>query len=104
MKRRRQQAILLAGFDDCLLGVNYPRAGERGIPVAVYSADMIAARLRDNDGMTHRDARAFVADQIEGEWIGPGTPRIVWAATPVDFGVRADPPDPPTGRNPPQAA
>lgn len=104
MKRRRHTAILLSGFDDCLLGVTYPRAGERGIPVAVYSADMIAARLRDNDGMSARDARAFVADQIEGEWIGPGTPRIVWAAGAVDFGVHADPADPPKGTEPPQAA
>jgi hypothetical protein len=97
MGKRRAQAILLAGFDDCLLGVCYPRSGERGIPVAVYSADMIAARLRDNDGMAPRDARSFVADQIEQEWLGPGTPRVVWAATAVDFGVRADPPEPPAG-------
>ena len=88
------QAILLAGFDDCLLGVAYPRADERGIPVAVYSADMIAARLRDSDGMSATDARSFVADQIEGEWLGPGTPRIVWAATAHDFGVRPDPDTP----------
>jgi len=94
-KRRRVAAILLSGFDDCLLGVSYPRSGERGIPVAVYSADMIAARLRDNDGMSHRDAKAFVADQIEREWLGAGTPRIVWAATANDFGVAEDPPAPP---------
>jgi hypothetical protein len=94
-KRRKAQAVLLAGFDDCLLGVCYPRAGESGIPVAVYSADMIAARLRDDGNMTSADARSFVADQIEGEWIGPGTPRIVWAASAIDFGVQPDPPTPP---------
>ena len=94
MGKQRASAILLSGFDDCLLGVSYPRKGERGIPVAVYSADMIAARLRDQGGMTARDARAFVADSIETEWLGPGTPRIVWAATAMDFGVPADPPLP----------
>ena len=91
-KRKRATAILLAGFDDCLLGIAYPRAGEHGIPVAVYSADMIAARLRDDGDMSNQEARSFVADQIEGEWVGPGTPRIVWAASPMDFGVRPDPP------------
>lgn len=92
MAKQRRAAILLLGFDDCLLGVTYPRQGERGIPVAVYSADMIAARLRDDNGMSARDARAYVADCIESEWVGPGTPRIVWAATAMDFGVPADPP------------
>ena len=89
-RRRVPQPILLSGYDDCLLGVAYPRAGEEGIPVAVYSADMIAARLRDNEGMTQRDARSFVADEIETRWLGLGTPRLVWAATVEDFGAKRD--------------
>lgn len=90
-RRRKAQPVLLQGMDDCLLGVAYPRAEEEGIPVAVYSADMIAARLRDQEGMTHREARVFVADRMEGNWMGAGSPRFVWAATVEDFGAKRDP-------------
>ena len=91
-RRRRVSAILLQGFDDCLLGVSYPRAGEEGVPVATYSADMIAARLRDDEGMSQGEARSFVTDRMEGQWMGAGSPRYVWAASPEDFGVCRDRP------------
>lgn len=88
---RRPYSILLQDMDDCLLGIMYPKATERnGIPVAVYSADMIAARLRDNHNLTLPEARAFVTDNIETNELGPGTPRIIWAATIEDFGKRVD--------------
>ena len=85
--RRRRNPILLANMDDCLLGVMYPKATDRaGIPVAVYSADMIAARLRDQENMTIKEARIFVTDKIEQSDFGVGTPRLIWAATSEDFG------------------
>jgi hypothetical protein len=88
MARRRRHAILLADLDDCLLGVMYPSSTDRsGIPVAVYSADMIAARLRDQHDMSMHEARAFVTDNIETNELGPGTPRLIWAATAEDFGT-----------------
>jgi hypothetical protein len=85
-RRRRIPSILLAGLDDCLLGMMYPHPAEDGVPVAVYSADMIAARLRDEEKMTLPEARAFVTDRIEQNWLGPGTARVIWAATSEDFG------------------
>ena len=86
-KKRRPCPILLAQFDDCLLGIMYPRPDEEDcIPVAVYSGDMIAARLRDQESMTIAEARAFVTDRIEQNYLGVGTPRIIWAATAEDFG------------------
>jgi hypothetical protein len=89
---RRKHPILLANLDDCLLGVMYPKSTERsGIPVAVYSADMIAARLRDNHNLTICEARAFVTDNIETNELGPGTPRLIWAATSEDFGQCVSP-------------
>jgi len=92
MARKRKSSskqVLLAGLDDCILGMHYPRAGEAGPPVVVYSADMIAARLRDDQGMTQVEARCFVTDEIEARWMGPGTPRLVWAATIQDFGINS---------------
>jgi hypothetical protein len=44
MARKRKSSgkqVLLAGLDDCILGVHYPRAGEAGPPVVVYSAETI---------------------------------------------------------------
>ena len=86
-RKKRQCPILLAQFDDCLLGIMYPRPDEEDcIPVAVYSADMIAARLRDQENMNMGEARSFVTDRIEQNYLGVGTPRIIWAATAEDFG------------------
>lgn len=83
--------ILLKGFDDCLLGISFPRAMDRGtLPVAVYSADMIAARMRDQKGMSDADSRSFVTDVLEQARLGPATPRVVWAATAFDLGVEPD--------------
>lgn len=85
-RRRRRSPILLDNMEDCLLGIMFPRSVEAdGIPVAVYSADMIVARLRDDHHMTMLDARVFVCDQIEQRELGPGTPRLIWAATAKDF-------------------
>lgn len=95
-RRRPRGPILLKGYDDCLLGLSFPRANEpEGVPVAIYSADMIAARLRDRDGMNHRAARNFVSDHIETQDYGAGTFRICWAATAIDMGAEPDPPEPP---------
>jgi hypothetical protein len=52
---------------------------------------MIAARLRDDENMSMPDARAFVTDNIEQNFLGPGTARVVWAATSEDFGQLVDP-------------
>jgi hypothetical protein len=48
---------------------------------------MIAARLRDQHDMSMHEARAFVTDNIETNELGPGTPRLIWAATAEDFGT-----------------
>ena len=86
-KKRRACPILLAQFDDTLLGILYPRPDEEDcLPVAVSSGDMIAARLRDQESMTIAEARSFVTDRIEQNYLGVGTPRIIWAATAEDFG------------------
>jgi hypothetical protein len=47
---------------------------------------MIAARLRDEHEMSIGEARTFVTDNIETNELGPGTPRLIWAATSEDFG------------------
>lgn len=88
-KKPCQHPVLLANLEDTLLGVMYPRPGETGIPVAIYSGDMIAARLRDQESMSMAEARAFVTDRIEADIEGCkliGWPRIIWAATSEDFG------------------
>lgn len=89
-KRQRDLPILIANLDDCLLGVMYPLPGEKNIPVAVYSADFIAARLRDKENMTLPEARAFVTDMIEQQKAKPGLYRVVWAATVEDFGQQVE--------------
>jgi hypothetical protein len=93
-RSKKSCPILLANLDDCLLGVMYARPGENGIPVAVYSGDMIAARLRDQEDMSTGEARAFVTDRIETDLEGcklKGWPRIIWAATSEDFGKEVCP-------------
>jgi len=82
---KKDISILMLGMSECLLGKMILPRRRRGSVIAIYSGDMIAARLRDEEGMSIAEARSFVTDQLEASWYGPGTYGIIWAATEEDF-------------------
>lgn len=73
------QARKLKGYDDCLLGLSdvWDTSGctaERFI----YSGDLILQKLVVEDKMDMEGAMEFISVNIEGAYVGPSTPIIVW--------------------------
>jgi hypothetical protein len=72
----REITVLTAdGFEDALVGV----VGQFTHHIAVYDREKCLAILVERDGMDLEQAEEFFAYNVEGAWIGPGTPAfLVW--------------------------
>ena len=73
--------LLIDDHGSALLGHAdvWDQTGER-IHRAVYSGDVIIHNLIKDCGMTHEEALEFCEYNIEGAYVGPDTPIIVWSA------------------------
>ena len=71
--------LKIDGHDDAVLGPAFIW-GEGGtrLSVLVYDADLIRATLMTRDGMTAEEAREYIEFNIEGAYMGPDTPILVW--------------------------
>jgi len=76
--------LKLDGYDEAILGeatVWHPRGEGKGadrVDTLIYSGDRIAEILVAG-GMEFEDAHEFISFNIEGAYVGPDTPIIVWA-------------------------
>jgi hypothetical protein len=68
----------LDGFDEAILGPTYVFHidGSR-VEVLAYDAEGIRAILM-REGMDSDEAREYIEFNIEGAYMGPGTPILVW--------------------------
>jgi hypothetical protein len=71
--------IKLDGYDEAILGSALARVADgRQEQVLVYDAEKIRAILMARDGMDSDGAREFIEFNIEGAYMGMGTPLLVW--------------------------
>jgi len=71
--------LKIDGYDDAIIGPALIWDGHgRRISVLVYSAEQIRSILMDRDGMDEEEAREFIEFNIEGAYMGPHTPVLVW--------------------------
>ena len=71
----RHDATLLAdGFEDAVLGVVH-RCGQ--VPVVVYDRAECLLILQRRDGMSYADAEEHFSFNVEGAWVGQGTPAFL---------------------------
>jgi hypothetical protein len=74
------------GYDEALLGqaAVWQRVGtaDHRIPTNIYSGPKIVGILMKRDGMTELEAHEFLDYNIEGAYVGPDTPIVVWPARP----------------------
>lgn len=68
-----ENVLLIEGHDDALVGFAR-RCGEP--MVAVYDRVLIIEELM-RQGASFEDADEYVAFNIEGAWLGPGTPVVM---------------------------
>jgi hypothetical protein len=65
-------------LDEAIIGPAMVWANKTQVEVLVYNAEVIRNILMSRDGMTFEDAREFIEFNIEGAYIGPDTPVLVW--------------------------
>jgi len=72
--------IKLDGYDEAILGSTllWDSDGDEQEKVLVYDAEKIRGILMARDGMDSEGAREFIEFNIEGSYMGAGTPLLVW--------------------------
>lgn len=70
--------LKIDGHDNAIIGpaLLWKEDGSR-IEVLVYDAELIRHNLVIN-GLTSEEAREFIEFNIEGAYVGPDTPILVW--------------------------
>ena len=66
------------GYDEAIIGPAYIWRDQTQVEVLVYDAEKIREILIERDGMSSEDAREFIEFNIEGGYLGPHTPVLVW--------------------------
>jgi hypothetical protein len=67
------------GLEDALLGqMVVDRWADQPHEVLVYSVEKILNVLMERDGMTSEEAQEYFDFNIEGAYVGPGTPVYVY--------------------------
>jgi len=70
--------LKIDGHDDAILGPATIWQNGTHVAVLVYDAEVIRATLMKRDGMTAEEAREYIEFNIEGAYVGPDTPILVW--------------------------
>jgi hypothetical protein len=70
--------LKIDGHDNAILGPAYIWRGNSQVEVLVYDAEVIRGNLMMESGMESEEAREFIEFNIEGAYMGEGTPIIVW--------------------------
>ena len=66
------------GYDEAIIGPASIWTNKTQVEVLVYNAEVIRNILMKRDGMDFEEAREFIEFNIEGAYIGPDTPVLVW--------------------------
>jgi len=69
--------LKIDGHDNAIIGPAMIWRGNEMCDVLVYDAEQIRENLM-KQGMTHEDAREYIEFNIEGAYVGDGTPVLVW--------------------------
>lgn len=72
-------AMKIEGLDDALIGISdvWDSTGKKEERL-VYNGETIVEILMQRDGMTFGDAMEWTIVNIEGAYVGPTTPIVMW--------------------------
>lgn len=83
--------LKIDGYDDCLIGVAtvwHPDGTQ--VERLVYDGDKMIEQLMEGDDLSEDDAREHILFNIEGAYVGPTTPIIVWPEGMESVDLRAE--------------
>lgn len=71
--------LKIDGYDEAIIGPAFiwDSSGGRTM-VLIYDAEEIRDILMARDGMDFSEAREYIEYNIEGAYVGPATPILVW--------------------------
>jgi hypothetical protein len=75
------------GFDEAIIGPALIWTDRTQVEVLIYDAETMRNILMQRDGMDMEEAREYIEYNIEGAYIGPDTPVLVWINDMYDDGV-----------------
>jgi len=64
--------------DDAIVGQACIWANQSRVDVLIYGGIKILDKLVERDGMSAEEAREYIEFNIEGAYMGPDTPIIMW--------------------------
>lgn len=67
----------IIGYDDSIIGPAMIWQNNTQVEVLVYDAESIRNKLV-SEGMSMEEAREYIEFNIEGAYMGPDTPILVW--------------------------
>jgi hypothetical protein len=70
--------LKIDGHDDAIIGPALIWRNNTMVSVLVYDAEVIRNTLVTRDAMTFDEAREYIEFNIEGAYVGEGTPVLVW--------------------------
>ena len=70
--------LKIDGHDDAIIGPALIWRNNTMVSVMVYDAEVIRNTLVTRDAMAFDDAREYIEFNIEGAYVGEGTPVLVW--------------------------
>lgn len=78
--------LKIDGHANALIGPAMVWRGQSLCDVLVYDAEQIRENLMRDDGMSFDEAREFIEFNIEGAYVGDGTPVLVWSQDELPLG------------------
>jgi hypothetical protein len=70
--------LKIDGHDNAIIGPALIWRNNTMVSVLVYDAEVIRNTLVKRDAMDFDDAREYIEFNIEGAYVGEGTPVLVW--------------------------
>lgn len=70
--------LKIDGHDNAIIGPAFIWRDLSHVSVLVYDAEKIRDNLMQRDGMSAQEAREYIEYNIEGAYMGPHTPILVW--------------------------
>ena len=71
--------VKIDDHDNAILGPAFIWRDLQHVSVLVYDAETIRENLVKRDGMTPEEAREYIEFNIEGAYLGPHSPVLVWS-------------------------
>jgi hypothetical protein len=70
--------LKIDGHDDAIVGQACIWTNQSRVDVLVYSGEKIVEGLMERDGMSMEEAIEYIEFNIEGAYMGPDTPVVMW--------------------------